>query len=240
MSVAERLSRIRKYLGLSQKDMGRRVAVSGTTWQNYELDNAAPNAHVLARLSDEGFDINWVLTGAGEMRKDGALETKSVAGFAELPPREIGREKLAGGNYVLIPRYALRALPREGGSAATTMEDVSLNEALAFRRDWIERELGARPADLIVVEMTDDAMLPTLVPGDLLLVDTSAPRMRGGGLYAFNLGGALAVRRLQARLDGGLTVSSDNAALYPPEDIEQAALERVKIVGRVVWRAGRL
>ena len=58
MSVAERLTRIRRFLGLSQKDMGKRVGVSGTTWQNYELENAAPNAHVLAHLSGEGFDMN--------------------------------------------------------------------------------------------------------------------------------------------------------------------------------------
>src|SRR5690606_15278606 len=93
MSVSARLVQIRRFLGLSQKEMGKRVGVSGTTWQNYELENAAPNAHVLAHLSGEGFDMNWVLTGMGEMRAEGAGR-KAEAGFAELAPLDLRRDQV--------------------------------------------------------------------------------------------------------------------------------------------------
>lgn len=231
MNVAGRLGQIRKFLGLSQKDMGRRVGVSGTTWQNYELENAAPNAHVLARLSGEGFDMNWVLTGAGAMRTEAKGQKLETKGFAELPPADVD---IGDGRHVAIPRYALRSM----GTMA--VEDVTIDDRIVFSRDFIEGELKADPATLIAIEVTDDSMLPTFAAGDILLADTVAPRLRGSGIYAFASGGALMVKRLQAKLDGGFIVTSDNSGRYPPEEIERSALDRVKIVGRVIWRGGRL
>lgn len=240
MSVAIRLLETRKFLGLSQKDMGRRFGVSGTTWQNYELENASPNAHVLARLSAEGFDINWVLTGDGAMRAGDAAQAAPPAGFSELGARELRRGELGGeGRHVLVPRLTLRTIEDEAGRPMA-VEDRSLFDALSFRRSFIEEELKAGTEDLVAIEAPDDAMLPAIARGDILLADTSEPRLRGSGVYIFASGGALMVRRLQVRIDGGVTVSSDNAARYPAEEIEREALGRVKIVGRVIWRGGRL
>lgn len=220
--------------------MGKRVGVSGTTWQNYELENASPNAHVLAHLSGEGFDMNWVLTGQGDMRGGAPkLETKE-AGFSELGPRELARDEIGGaGRHVLVPRLTLRTLEGETGGRLT-VEERTMLDTISFRRDFIERDLKAEIATLVAVEMPDDAMQPTFNAGDLLLADTSEPQLRGSGVYVFASGGALMVKRLQMKLDGGLTVSSDNAERYPPEEIERDALDRVKIVGRVIWRGGRL
>jgi transcriptional regulator with XRE-family HTH domain len=240
VTVAARLVQIRRFLGLSQKDMGKRVGVSGTTWQNYELENASPNAHVLAHLSGEGFDMNWVLTGQGDMRGGGPkLETKE-AGFSELGPRELAREEIGGaGRHVLVPRLTLRTLEGETGGRLT-VEERTMLDTISFRRDFIERDLKTGTTTLVAVEMPDDAMQPTFNAGDILLADTSDPQLRGSGVYVFASGGALMVKRLQMKLDGGLTVSSDNAERYPPEEIERDALDRVKIVGRVIWRGGRL
>lgn len=220
--------------------MGKRVGVSGTTWQNYELENASPNAHVLAHLSGEGFDMNWVLTGQGEMRGGQPKLEKKEAGFSELGPRELARDEMGGaGRHVLVPLLALRTLEGETGSRMT-VEERTMLDAISFRRDFIERELKTETAALVAVEMPDDAMQPTFNPRDLLLADTSDPKLRGSGVYVFASGGALMVKRLQMKLDGGVTVSSDNAERYPPEEIERDALDRVKIVGRVIWRGGRL
>lgn len=237
MTVAGRLGQIRKILGLSQKDMGRRVGVSGTTWQNYELENAAPNAHVLARLSGEGFDMNWVLTGAGTMRTASGTSNKPEApaapakGLAELAPAAVDT---GDGRHVAIPRYTLRAI------GTVTAAETAQDDRLAFRRDFIETMLKADPATLIAIEVTDDSMWPTFGPGDILLADTAEPRLRGSGIYAFASGATLMVKRLQAKLDGDFIVTSDNSERYPPEEIERTALDRVKIVGRVIWRGGRL
>ncbi|MCF8469588.1 MAG: helix-turn-helix domain-containing protein [Parvibaculum sp.] len=251
MSIATRLAQIRRFIGLSQKEMGKRVGVSGTTWQNYELENAAPNAHVLARLSAEGFDINWALTGEGQMRASQASPTQrdrdnpnpgtgKMAGFAEVAPLELDRERLiSSGRHVLVPRHTLRAATRDDGRTIA-VEDVGLLDTFAFHRDFIEHVLKADPATLIAIEAPDDTMQPTFAAGDILLADSSAPHMRGSGIYVFAGESALIVKRIQVKLDGGILVSSDNADLYPPEEIERSALDKVKIIGRVIWRGGRL
>lgn len=239
MTAAARLTAIRRFLGISQKEMGKRVGVSGTTWQNYELENAAPNAHVLAHLSGEGFDMNWVLTGEGAMRKEGTAR-KTDAGFAELSPLELPRNQVGGaGAHVLVPRYALRTLDTETGKRMT-VEDRTLLDAISFRRDFIQNELKADTAQLIAVEAPDDSMEPTFSAGDILLADTGEPKLRGGGIYVLASGSTLLVKRLQMKIDGGVIVSSDNAKLYPPEEIGKRDAEALKIVGRVIWRGGRM
>lgn len=219
--------------------MGKRVGVSGTTWQNYELENASPNAHVLAHLSGEGFDMNWVLTGQGSMRKEGGAR-KTEAGFSDLAPLELSRDKVGGsGAHMLVPRYALRSLDTETGKRMT-MEDRSLLDTISFRRDFIQNELKADPAQLIAVEAPDDSMEPTFSAGDMLLADTSEPKLRGGGVYVIASGGTLLVKRLQVKIDGGMVVSSDNAARYPAEEIRKEDTGTLRIVGRIIWRGGRM
>lgn len=121
-----------------------------------------------------------------------------------------------------------------------TVEDRSLLDAISFRRDFIRNELKADPAHLIAVEAPDDSMEPTFAEGDLLLADTAEPKLRGGGIYVLASGGTLLVKRLQTKIDGGVIVSSDNAGRYPAEEIRKEDAEKLKIVGRVIWRGGRM
>lgn len=66
--IAQRLVNVRKSVGLSQGDFAKEVAnVSRRTWQDYELGTARPSGKVLETLASNGFNIQWVLTGAGPM-----------------------------------------------------------------------------------------------------------------------------------------------------------------------------
>ncbi len=242
MSVTRRLIAIRDHLGLTQKAMAARMGVSGNTWQRCEAHNEPPNAMVLTRLAQEGFDTTWLLTGIGQMHREATATPTAAAvspaqgGFSELKPEEMGPEGLGPRGFVLVPRYALR----HDTASNRVVEEMALASAMAFRRDWLERELHTQPTSLMLVEMHGDAMEPTIRNGDLMLVDHAEPRLRGAGLYVFRVGDMLAVRRLQLRLDGGFTLSSDNAARYPAEDIAREELDRIRILGRVIWSAGRL
>lgn len=241
MSVTRRLIAIRDHLGLTQKAMAARMGVSGNTWQRCEAHNEPPNAAVLTRLAQEGFDTTWLLTGVGQMRREAAAAPTPPAspaetGFSEPKSTDIGSQDLASHGFVLIPRYELR----HDIASNAVVEEQGFASALAFRRDWLERELHAQPATLMLVEMHGDAMAPTISHGNLILVDHAEPRLRGAGLYVFRVGDMLVVRRLQVRLDGGFTLSSDNAARYPAEDITREEFNRIRIIGRIIWSGGRL
>lgn len=65
--VGERLRRVRKHLGETQKSMSRRFGLGESTWQTYELQDQLPKGEILASLVELGFDGSWLLTGQGRM-----------------------------------------------------------------------------------------------------------------------------------------------------------------------------
>ncbi len=68
MGLPERLKEARKALGFTQKEMANAVSVILQTWQVYESGKSVPGGKVLTALSDIGLNIDWLLTGKGEMK----------------------------------------------------------------------------------------------------------------------------------------------------------------------------
>lgn len=66
-NLGERLKKTREFLQLSQKEMGKKASVSLQMWQAYEAGKSVPGGKVLEALSLIGFNVNWLLTGEGEM-----------------------------------------------------------------------------------------------------------------------------------------------------------------------------
>ncbi|OGU16767.1 MAG: hypothetical protein A2076_07060 [Geobacteraceae bacterium GWC2_53_11] len=69
MEFKERLKILRKSLGKSQRDMSVSVESSYGVWQAYEAGNSVPGFKVLESIARMGFNVNWLLTGDGEMKK---------------------------------------------------------------------------------------------------------------------------------------------------------------------------
>jgi len=119
----------------------------------------------------------------------------------------------------------------------TSLEPTAAPFGLAFHAGWVGALASGHVDALAMLRVEGDAMLPTLVPGDHLVIDTgdAAPRLRDG-LYALRLDGALVVKRLAVNPASRLvTIASDNRAYPDWTGCDAAALA---IVGRVVW-AGR-
>ena len=70
---------VREAFGESQKAFADRIDVKWRTWQQYEADNRAPGAQSLRSLADLGVNVNWVLTGRGEMMVSGQPATGGEA-----------------------------------------------------------------------------------------------------------------------------------------------------------------
>jgi transcriptional regulator with XRE-family HTH domain len=67
MSLQERLKIAREFLRYSQKDMAKALDTNPQTWQIYESGKSVPGGKVLEALARIGFDVNWLLTGEGQM-----------------------------------------------------------------------------------------------------------------------------------------------------------------------------
>jgi len=108
---------------------------------------------------------------------------------------------------------------------------------------WIySPELRTRQRHQLVAIQLDrlaESMIPTLFPGDIILIDRNDPRavqdFRSGKIYAIRTDRSdpgCAVKRLYAS-EKGIIISSDNRN-FPPEPAWTNDLERL-VVGRVLW-----
>lgn len=143
-------------------------------------------------------------------------------------PANAGKGPRSG--WIEIPRLPLGA---SAGPGALVVEERPIG-AFGFSTGWL-REQGLDPAMLSAIRVAGDSMEPTLRDGDEILVDR-APRALGSGVHIVRVEHELLVKRLDTGRPGRIVLISDNA-IYPP--VELAAAD-VQVIGRVVWKGGRL
>ena len=133
-------------------------------------------------------------------------------------------------DWVDVPRLALGASAGPGALAA----DEQSAGAFRFGAHWL-RGQGLDPAMLSAIAVTGDSMEPLLRDGDEILVDRT-PRAWREGVHVVRTGDSLLVKRLDFSRPGHVTLISVNPA-YPPVDL---GAEDVVVIGRVVWKSGRI
>ena len=138
--------------------------------------------------------------------------------------------KPARAEWVDVPRLALDASAGNGALAASEQPFG----ALRFARGWL-RQAGLEPAKLSGIAVAGDSMEPTLRDGDEILVD-ERPRALRDGVHVVRVGDALLVKRLDLGRPGRITLISDNP-IYAAQDLDA---REVQVIGRVVWKSGRL
>ena len=132
--------------------------------------------------------------------------------------------------WIDVPRFALGA---SAGPGALPDEEISY-DSFRFSRRWLA-EQGLENADLSAIRVEGDSMEPLLSDGDEILVDRASRPFRDG-VHVVRLGETLMVKRVAASGQGRLTLISQNLA-YPPIHV---ASGEVELIGRVVWKSGRL
>jgi phage repressor protein C with HTH and peptisase S24 domain len=170
----------------------------------------------------------------GSPRKLEEVDRRRLARFFGIAEADLGAPEensfSASGDWVEVPRLPLEA---SAGPGAVGAAEIPF-DAFRFSRRWL-REQGLEPALLSSIRVMGDSMDPLLRDGDEILVDRT-PRPFREGVHVVRLGEALHVKLLQAVPPGRLRLISKNAA-YEPVEVE---MEDVDVVGRVVWKGGRL
>jgi phage repressor protein C with HTH and peptisase S24 domain len=173
----------------------------------------------------------------GSPRKLGEVDRRTLAQFFAVPESELGggegnsyAANTSRGDWLEVPRLPLGAAAGPGALAG----DEAPFDSFRFSRRWL-REQGLGGAELSAIRVQGDSMEPLLHDGDEILVDRAQRTLRDG-IHVIRLGDALMVKRLAAAGPGRATLLSQNYA-YPPVEV---ALDELEIVGRVVWKSGRL
>lgn len=193
---------------------GRRTVI------NWEQGETSPTARQLEDLAAAGMDVCYVLTG----RRWGAQDAPGAKESA--PPTYLPAAAPCAAPADLVPvrRHPLSDSGASGGSPV-----------LALGLGWLHAHLGGAEARLSAVRVIGDAMSPTLLDGDDVIVDElDASPARRDGVYAIALEGGLRIRRMRRRIDGALEVWADHPA-HRPEVLPAGQAGHLRVVGRVVW-----
>lgn len=134
------------------------------------------------------------------------------------------------GEWVDVPRLDLGASAGPGAIAG----GEGAFDTFRFSRRWLA-EQGLESAQLSAIRVEGDSMEPLLNDGDEILVDRS-PRAFRDGIHVVRLGETLMVKRVASAGPGRIALLSQNLA-YPPVEV---AADEVAIIGRVVWKGGRV
>lgn len=143
--------------------------------------------------------------------------------YVKPPRREIGA-------WVDVPRLDLGA---SAGPGAVPGGEGAV-DTFRFSRRWLA-EQGLERAQLSAIRVEGDSMEPLLNDGDEILVDRS-PRAFRDGIHVVRLGETLMVKRVASAGPGRIALLSQNLA-YPPVEV---AADEVAIIGRVVWKGGKI
>ena len=179
----------------------------------------------------------------GSPRKLEEQDRRVLAGFFGVDESELGggiaveeksyvpRQRLPlDPAWVDVPRLALAASAGPGA----TVEQEEPFDAFRFSRRWL-REQGLDGTMLSAIAVEGDSMEPLLRAGDEVLVDRRPQPFRDG-IHVVRMGETLLGKRVAAQGGGRFTLLSQNLA-YPPQEV---SAEEIEIVGRVVWKSGRI
>lgn len=172
----------------------------------------------------------------GSPRKLDEEDRRTLARFfgvgeAELgAPEEFSPASRPRGEWTDVPRLALGA---SAGAGALAGGESAIG-TFRFATRWL-REQGFDPAMLSAIRVEGDSMETTLRDGDEILVDRT-PRPLRDGIHVVRSGDGLLVKRIDTGRAGVVALVSDNPAYRTLE----LAPGEVEVIGRVVWKGGRL
>jgi phage repressor protein C with HTH and peptisase S24 domain len=204
--------------------LAKAAGVSPSAFRKWLRGEAEPSRERLVALARAaGVGAGWLASGEGPEPR--LLSTASRS-------RSTADAGFEPSDFVLLPRLAEAAAA--GPESPAPPADVAF---IALHQDWVRSRFAIEPDRLLMETAVGESMLPGIHDGDLLLVDATENRFRSFGIYVFEIAGERLVKRVQPKLDGSVTLISDNAA-YEAEHISPTQAADIRVVGRVVWTCG--
>lgn len=174
------------------------------------LKGRVPNSTHLLKIREAHLvNIDWLLTGEGEMYiKDHHLKTEMQA-------------------FDLVP--LVQAQLNAGGGFEVLGEEVVSH--YAFKKSWL-RHNTSELDNAVLMMVGGDSMEPTIADGDCVLVDEGRKKIKPGGIFALGVDDTIIIKRLDLLAGDRVRVISDNKVDYREYE---ADLNDVRVIGQVVW-----
>jgi phage repressor protein C with HTH and peptisase S24 domain len=228
--IALQLRNAREEVGLSMREMARRLGVSPNTYRHYEDPELFKSKYL-------PLDLAKKLAAAVEDRRF-SIRVAYLAGldgtFSEVVEENqnlirIENEDAQPADRDLVPVYEVQASAGHGSIVSEEKQEFSL----AFPPRYLETLTSSNPRNLSIISVKGESMEPTLVDNDIVLLDMSKTNLSYDGLFVIRFDDALHVKRVgRSPKKGHITIISDNKDLYPPME---AAIADIEPVGKVLW-----
>ncbi|PLX92147.1 MAG: transcriptional regulator [Desulfuromonas sp.] len=210
--------------GKSVRAFALQCELSETAVRQYLSGRSEPGMSALKKIADvAGVGLEWLVTGN---------EPREAETGTTIAP---GDREAMRGEYTFIPRYAVKA---SCGSGAL-VESEQVVDHLAFKTAWLKNTMHLNRDELALISAMGDSMEPTIKEGGILLVDRSRQEVKDDAIYVIKIDGTLVAKRLQRLFDGSIKIKSDNPA-YDEQTVPADQVEKLNIIGRVVWGGGRM
>jgi phage repressor protein C with HTH and peptisase S24 domain len=216
-SMADRLRARCRQLGLNTVKVGELAGVNRTfVYDIMRGRSESPNLEKLQRIADVlKVERNWLLHGLGEVEGESPI---------------IENPDLA---FVAVPYVNVRA-SMGGGQSIDAEPDYG--RPYHFQKSWIKNDLKSDPANLRIMHVVGDSMMPTLQDRDIVLVDTSRRSPTPPGIFVLHDGMGLVAKRLEHIPNSDpprVRIISDNPHYSPYEGVA----DEINIIGRIRWFA---
>jgi phage repressor protein C with HTH and peptisase S24 domain len=214
-TLAKRLRARARQLGMNAREVAEQARVNRSFV--YDIMRGRSEHPNLERLDKVAavikVDRGWLLHGNGQVEGDEPVSDERRDAF------------------VAIPSVAVTA---SMGGGMIVAEEVENGEPYHFKSSWITHRLRANPANLRILHVEGDSMMPTLHDGDVVLVDLARALPTPPGIFVLFDGMGLVAKRLEHIPNSDppqVRIISDNAFYTPYE----RTAEEIKIIGRIRW-----
>lgn len=215
---ASRLENLLEKSGMSQSELARRVGIKQPSIGRL-ISGQTKSTSVLTEIARELRTTPEYLTG----ESDSMFETR-----AAFTPANASHH-----DEILIPELDI-AYSMGGGSA---IDDYQEKKLIPFPKTWLRPMIGGNFDQVFVARGSGDSMLPTLLDGDIIIIDTAQRSIdRQDALWAISYGDLGMVKRVRKTADGGYQINSDNPAV----SAIMAYDDEMHVIGRVIWLGRRM
>jgi len=161
------------------------------------------------------------------------VESPPLEYQAETELRPLGEKQAEDMGIALIPELQL-GYSMGGGNVIEMFEH---NGVAPFKREWLRPMMKGSFDDLFVAKGEGDSMIPTMLDGDIVLIDTAQKDvLQQDRIWALSYGDLGMIKRVRKLPDGGYQINSDNPAVTAITAYDG----EMYVIGRVIWVGRRM
>ena len=205
---------------LDQPALAKAVGCTQGAISQILLGNTQRSRYLPDIASELGVSLQW-LRGESDNRDPTA------------PPTPTAKDVSDHFDLAIVPQLDL-GYSMGGGSVFDAYEQTGF---VPFHKGWLRALANGTFDQLFVARGEGDSMLPTMMDGDIVLIDTAqAIITKQDRIWAVSYGELGMIKRVRRQPDGRFNLMSDNQAVSPLN----AAPDEIHVIGRVVWIGRRM